>query len=1064
MPGSKESCMWIVRVALDRPYTFVVLALLILILSPIVIMRTPTDIFPNINIPVIAVGWSFTGLNPEEMEGRLTTSYERSVTTLVDNIQHIESTIYNGQSITRIFLQPGSSIDTANAQVTAAAQTVLRQMPPGTQPPLIMNFSASSVPILQLGLSGKGLSEQALNDLSLNFLRTQLVTVPGSVIPYPYGGKQRQVMITLNPARLQAKGLSPADVLNSAALQYLVLPSGTAKISEFEYDIRTNGTTRSVQQINDLPIRTVGGATIYMRDVATVSDGFTPQTNVVRKDGQRGVLVSILKAGNASTISVVNGIRQMLPNVMQTMPPELKVVPIADQSIFVRSAVTGVIREAIIAAGLTAMMILLFLGSWRSTIIIAISIPLSILTSVMVLSFLGQTINIMTLGGLALAVGILVDDATVTIENIERYLEDGHSLRDGILHGAAQIAVPALVSTLCICIVFVPMFLLSGVARYLFVPLAEAVVFAMLASYVLSRTLVPTMALYLLRAKQHGPKASRNPLVRLQRGFEAGFEQLRRAYHGILIGLVQRRTLFIPAFLACCVAVFALLPWLGQDFFPNTDSGQFTLHMRAKTGMRIEETARLADQVEVAIRKVVPPRDMDTITDNIGLPYSTINLSHTASGVIGASDADIMVSLKPDHKPTAGYVATLRNVLNRQFPGVTFYSLPADMITQILNFGVPSPIDIQIDGNAIDGNRVVADKILGQIRDVPGVVDARIQQQFDYPDFEVAVDRTKAQQDGLSERDVAGSIVDTLSGSFQTAPMYFLNQQNGVNYQVAAQAPQYDIQSIRDLDNIPVTGPTASGPAILADVATIKRSQEMAAIDHYNIRRVIDIYTNVQGRDLGAVDRDIERIVDANRAQLPRGSFVHVKGQVETMNASYFSLGTGLAFSILFVYLLIVVNFQSWLDPFIIISALPAALAGIVLLLFFTGTTLSVPALMGAIMCMGVATANSILVVSFARERLTEHGDAIRAATEAGFIRFRPVLMTALAMIIGMVPMALGLGDGGEQNAPLGRAVIGGLALATVATLVFVPAVFALLHARRGGAEMPVPMTEGPAA
>jgi multidrug efflux pump subunit AcrB len=891
-----------------------------------------------------------------------------------------------------------------------------------------------------------------------------LVTVPGSVIPYPYGGKQRQVMITLNPARLQAKGLSPADVLNSAALQYLVLPSGTAKISEFEYDIRTNGTTRSVQQINDLPIRTVDGATIYMRDVATVSDGFTPQTNVVRKDGQRGVLVSILKAGNASTISVVNGIRQMLPNVMQTMPPELKVVPIADQSIFVRSAVTGVIREAIIAAGLTAMMILLFLGSWRSTIIIAISIPLSILTSVMVLSFLGQTINIMTLGGLALAVGILVDDATVTIENIERYLEDGHNLRDGILHGAAQIAVPALVSTLCICIVFVPMFLLSGVARYLFVPLAEAVVFAMLASYVLSRTLVPTMALYLLRAKQHGPKASRNPLVRLQRGFEAGFEQLRRAYHGILIGLVQRRTLFIPAFLACCVAVFALLPWLGQDFFPNTDSGQFTLHMRAKTGMRIEETARLADQVEAAIRRVVPPHDMDTITDNIGLPYSTINLSHTASGVIGASDADIMVSLKPDHKPTAGYVATLRNVLNRQFPGVTFYSLPADMITQILNFGVPSPIDIQIDGNAIDGNRVVADKILGQIRDVPGVVDARIQQQFDYPVFEVAVDRTKAQQNGLSERDVAGSIVDTLSGSFQTAPMYFLNQQNGVNYQVAAQAPQYDIQSIRDLDNIPVTGPTASGPAILADVATIKRSQEMAAIDHYNIRRVIDIYTNVQGRDLGAVDRDIERIVDANRAQLPRGSFVHIKGQVETMKASYFSLGTGLVFSILFVYLLIVVNFQSWLDPFIIISALPAALAGIVLLLFFTGTTLSVPALMGAIMCMGVATANSILVVSFARERLTEHGDAIRAATEAGFIRFRPVLMTALAMIIGMVPMALGLGDGGEQNAPLGRAVIGGLALATVATLVFVPAVFALLHSRRGGAEMPVPMTEGPAA
>jgi CzcA family heavy metal efflux pump len=1053
--------MWIVRIALARPYTFIVMALLILILSPLVILRTPTDIFPNINIPAIAVGWQYTGLSPEDMEGRLTTPYERSLTTLVDNIQHIESTTYNGQSITKIFLQPGASLDTANAQVTAAAQTQLRQMPPGTQPPLIMNFSASSVPILQLGLSGPGLSEQVLNDLSLNFLRTQLVTVPGSVIPYPYGGKQRQVMITLNPARLQAKGLSPGDVLNSAALQYLVLPSGTVKISDFEYDVRMNGTTRTVQQINDLPIKTVGNATIYMRDVATVSDGFAPQTNVARKDGQRGVLVSILKAGNASTISVVNAIRDMLPRVATTLPPELKVQPLADQSIFVKSAVSGVLREAVIAAGLTAVMILLFLGSWRSTIIIAVSIPLSILTSVMVLSFLGQTINIMTLGGLALAVGILVDDATVTIENIERYLEEGEELHPAILHGAAQIAVPALVSTLCICIVFVPMFLLEGVARYLFVPLAEAVVFAMLASYVLSRTLVPTMAMYLLR-KHHAQQRTRNPLVRFQRGFERGFEQLRRGYHGILVTLVRRRGVFIPVFLVCCVSVFALLPWLGQDFFPNTDSGEFILHMRAKTGTRIEETARLADQVEAAIRKVVPPRDMDTITDNIGLPYSSINLTHTSTGVIGAADADIMVALKPDHQPTAGYVATLRPALARQFPGVTFWTLPADMITQILNFGIPSPIDIQIEGNNVDGNRVVADKILNQVRGVPGVVDARIQQQFDYPDFEVAVDRTKAQQNGLSERDVASSIVDTLSGSFQTAPMFFLNPQNGVNYQVAAQAPQYDIQSIHDLQNIPVTGPAAIGPAILADVATIKRSQEMAAVDHYNIRRVIDIYTNVQGRDLGGVGRDLARIVDANRGQLPRGSFVHIKGQIETMNGAYADLAMGLGFSILFVYLLIVVNFQSWLDPFIIITALPAALAGIVLCLFFTGTTLSVPALMGAIMCMGVATANSILVVSFARERLTEHGNAIRAATEAGFTRFRPVLMTALAMIIGMVPMSLGLGDGGEQNAPLGRAVIGGLMLATVATLVFVPAVFALLHSRRGGAEMPESMSEEP--
>jgi CzcA family heavy metal efflux pump len=1053
--------MWIVRVALDRPYTFIVLALLILILSPVVIMRTPTDIFPNINIPVISVGWQYTGIAPEEMEGRLTTSFERSLTTLVDNIQHIESTSYNGQSIIKIYLQPGASLDTANAQVTACAQTVLRQMPPGTQPPLILNFSASSVPILQLGLSGPGLSEQALNDLSLNFLRTQLITVPGSVIPYPYGGKQRQVMITLDPSRLQAKGLSPTDVMNAAALQYVVLPSGTAKISDFEYDVRLNGTTRTVLQMNDLPIKTVGNATIYLRDVATVSDGFTPQTNIARKDGQRGVLVSILKAGNASTISVVNGIRDLLPRVMQTMPPELKVQPLADQSIFVKGAVEGVIREAVLAAGLTALMILLFLGSWRSTIIIAVSIPLSILTSVMVLSFLGQTINIMTLGGLALAVGILVDDATVTIENIERYLEEGQPLREGILNGAAQIAVPALVSTLCICIVFVPMFLLDGVARYLFIPLAEAVVFAMLASYVLSRTLVPTMAMYLLRAKHHAVKPTRNPLVLTQRGFERGFEGLRDRYHNALIALVRRRNVFIPGFLVCCVAVFALLPWLGQDFFPNTDSGQFIMHMRAKTGTRIEETARLADLVEASIRKIIPPRDMDTITDNIGLPYSTINLTHTSSGVVGPADADIMVQLKPDHQPTAGYVATIRRELAKQYPGVTFYSLPADMITQILNFGIPSPIDIQIEGNNIEANRPVADKILAQVRTVPGVVDARIQQQFDYPNFEVTVDRTKAQQSGLTEHDVASSVVDALSGSFQTAPLFFLNPTNGVNYQVAAQAPQYSIQSIRDLQNVPVTGPTSQGLAILADVATIKRSQEMASVDHYNIRRVIDIYTNVQGRDLGAVGRDIQKIVAENTGALPRGSFVHVKGQIETMQGSYTSLGLGLAFSILFVYLLIVVNFQSWLDPFIIITALPAALAGIVLFLFFTGTTLSVPALMGAIMCMGVATANSILVVSFARERLAEHFDATRAAIEAGFTRFRPVLMTALAMIIGMVPMSLGLGDGGEQNAPLGRAVIGGLVLATLATLVFVPCVFAWLHARRGHAET-LPPHAGP--
>ncbi len=1041
--------MWIVRIALDRPYTFVVLSLLILILSPLVILRTPTDIFPNINIPVIAVVWTYTGLNAEEMEGRLTSAYERSLTTLVDNIQHIESTSYNGLALVKIFLQPGASLDTANAQVTAASQLLLRQMPPGTEPPEILNYSASSVPILQLGLSGDNLSEQQLNDLGLNFLRTQLVTVPGATIPYPYGGKQRQVMIAFNPLRLQAKGLSPTDVLNAVAAQDLVLPSGTAKISQFEYDVRINSAPRTLEQLNDLPIRTVGNATIYLRDVATVSDSFAPQTNVVRQNGKRGVLVSILKAGNASTIDVVNDIRALLPRVEQTLPPQLHIRPIADQSIFVKAAVADVVREAVIAACLTALMILLFLGSWRSTLIIAVSIPLSILTSVLVLSALGETINIMTLGGLALAVGILVDDATVTIENMERYLEEGQPLREAILNGASQIAVPALVSTLCICIVFVPMFLLQGVARYLFMPLAEAVVFAMLASYFLSRTLVPTMAMYLLRPKPHGAARSRNPLAVFQRGFERGFERTRHAYRDLLTLLVRHRSVSIPGFLACCLALFALGPWLGQDFFPNTDSGQFILHMRAKTGTRIEETARLADQVEAAMRRVIPARELDTIVDNIGLPYSGMNLTHTATGVIGPADADIMVSLKPDHGPTAGYLAAIRQAVARQFPGVTFYSLPADMITQILNFGMPAPIDIQIDGADVRDNRVVADQILDQVRQVPGVVDAHIQQRFDYPDFDIDVDRTKAQQEGLTERDVAGSVLETLSGSFQTAPMFFLNWKNGVNYEVAAQAPQYDIQSLHDIRNIPITAAAGGSRAILADVAAISRSQEMAAVDHYNIRRVVDVYANVQGRDLGAVGRDVTRIVAANRGHLPRGSFVTIRGQLETMQGAYISLAEGLGFSILLVYLLIVVNFQSWLDPFIIITALPGALGGIVLFLFLTGTTLSVPALMGAIMCMGVATANSILMVSFARERLTEHGDAARAAVEAGFTRFRPVLMTALAMIIGMVPMSLGLGAGGEQNAPLGRAVIGGLMLATVATLVFVPTVFSLLHARR---------------
>jgi len=1056
--------MWIVRIALDRPYTFIVLALLILILSPVVILRTPTDIFPNINIPVIAVAWQFTGLNPEELEGRITTGFERVLTTTVDNIEHIESTTVSGQSIVRIFLQPNAHLDTANAQVTAIAQTALRQLPPGVQPPLIINYSASTVPILQLALSG--MSEQELNDVGLNFLRTQLVTVPGASVPYPYGGKQRQVMVDLDPRLLQSKGLAPVDIVNTLGQQSIVLPSGTAKIGEFEYDVATNASPRTVAELNDLPIKVVGNSTIYIRDVAHVRDGFSPQTNVVRQDGRRGTLVTILKTGSASTVDVVQGIRNLLPRVIPTLPPALKIQLLADQSVFVKAAVSGVIREAVIAACLTAVMILVFLGSWRSTVIIAVSIPLSILSSVIALSMLGETINIMTLGGLALAVGILVDDATVTIENIERHREGGHDDRAAILDGAAEIAVPALVSTLCICIVFLPMFFLGGVARYLFVPLAESVIFAMLASYVLSRTLVPTLAMYLLKPAPEGGTESRNPLVRAQRAFERGFERFRSAYRDLLTTLVGRRQLFIPLFLGTCLLAFLLAPLLGQNFFPDTDSGHLSLHMRAKTGTRIEETARIADLVEAAIRREIPASELDVILDNIGLPYSSINWIHSASGVIGAADADILVSLKERHRPTADHVRTLRRVLPQEFPGVTFYFLPADMVTQIINFGLPAPIDVQIDGADVAGNRRVAEQMLNELRRVPGLVDLRIQQPFDYPKFDVAIDRTKAGQGGFTARDIGNSLLVSLSGSFQTTPTFFLNWQNGVSYNLATQTPQYRIQSLYDIENIPITaagapapGATPAGttaaatptavvtrPGILADVASITRASEMATVSHYDIRRVVDIYGAVQDRDLGSVGRDVSRIVEASRKLLPRGSFLTVRGQIETMRTAYIGLLAGLAFAIVLVYLLIVVNFQSWLDPFIIVTALPAALAGIVVFLFLTGTTLSVPALMGAIMSVGVATANSILVVAFAKAQLAEHGDAVRAAVEAGFTRFRPVLMTALAMIIGMMPMALGLGEGGEQNAPLGRAVIGGLLCATVATLVFVPA---LLHGRR---------------
>ena len=1046
--------MWIVKVALDRPYTFIVLALLILIAAPVVILRTPTDIFPNINIPVVSIGWTYTGLNPEELEGRLTSPYEKALTTLVDNIQHIESTTYNGEAIVKVYLQPGASLDTANAQVTAASQFMLRQLPPGTLPPQIINFSASSVPILQLGISGEGLSEAQLNDYATNFVRTQLITVPGAVVPSPYGGKQRQIDVNMDQAAMQSKAIAPADVLNALARQSVVMPSGTIKIGQSEYDVRTNGSPRTVEALANIPLKQVNGTTIYLRDVASVSDGFQVQTNIVRQDGHRGVLISVLKNGNASTLDVVKGIRGILPRVASTVPPQLKMTPLSDQSVFVRAAVQGVIREAVIAAALTAVMILVFLGSWRSTLIIAISIPLSILTSVIVLGLIGETINTMTLGGLALAVGILVDDATVTIENIERFLEQGYGLREAILEGASQISVPALVSTLCICIVFLPMFFLGGVARFLFVPLAEAVVFAMLASYVLSRTLVPTLAMYLLRANEHGASTARGLFARIQQSFERAFEHVRDRYHSLLEGLVFRRRIFIPSFLGLCLAAFVLVPFLGEDFFPQTDSGQFILHVRAPSGMRIEETARLFDLVEGEIRKEIPPAQIDNILDNIGLPYSAMNTQHLTNGTLGAGDGDILVTLRPNHGPTSNYVRALRRNLPRMFPAATFYTLPADITTQILNFGLPAPIDIQIEGNDSEASKAQADRILAQLRNVPGLTDLRIQQPFDYPTLQVSVDRTKAAQGGYTQQDVSTSVLNSLSGSFQVTPMFFLNWNNMVAYDIVAQTPQYKMDTMQDLENIPINRATPSAPAagtpanpeILSDLAGVDRGHEMEVVNHYNIRRVVDVYANVQDRDLGGVSRQITKILNADATSLPRGTFVTLKGQVDTMRSSYTGLLGGLVFSIVLVYLLIVVNFQSWVDPFIIITALPAALAGIVLFLFLTRTTLSVPALMGAIMCMGVATANSILLISFATDRLEEHGNAIRAAIEAGTTRFRPVIMTALAMIIGMVPMALGLGDGGEQNAPLGRAVIGGLLCATVATLLFVPSVFALIH------------------
>jgi multidrug efflux pump subunit AcrB len=1048
--------MWIVRLALRRPYTFVVMSILILIMGGLAIVRTPTDIFPTIDIPVVSIIWSYNGLIPEDMADRIVSVTERSLTTTVDNIEHVESQSLNGIAVVKVFLQPTANIQRGIAQITAVSQTQLRQLPPGSTPPLILAYSASSVPVLQLALSGQNLSEQELNDYGLNFIRTQLITVPGASVPYPYGGKQRQVQVDLNTTALQSKGLSALDVVNAISVQNLILPTGTAKIGSREYDVSIpNAAPQSIADLNRIPIKTIGGTTIYVKDVAWVRDGFPPQTNIVRVNGQRSVLLTIQKAGDASTLDVISGIKSLLPLIKTQVPAALQIAPLADQSIFVRGAISGVVRETLIAACLTALMILTFLGSWRSTVIIATSIPLAILTSIIVLSAIGQTINIMTLGGLALAVGILVDDATVEVENINRNreAEPDKDMDEVVLDSASQIATPAFVSTLSICIVFAPMFLLSGVARYLFVPLAESVVFAMLASYFLSRTIVPTMAKYLLRGekKEAVDAGARNPLVRFQRRFEEAFERFRDGYRRVLeICLDHRRPFLIVFFASCVGSLVIIVPWLGRDFFPSVDSGTFKLHMRAPTGMRIEETANLCDLVEQSIRKQIPAGEVQSVIDNIGLPYSGINLSYSNSAPVGTSDADILVTLSAKHHPTDDYVHSLRRTLPKQFPGVTFAFLSADMVSQILNFGLPAPIDVQVVGNDLEGNRKYADQLLEKMRYVSGTSDLRIQQPFDEPYLRLSVERTKAEELGFTAHDVAQNLLVSLSGSFQTSPTFWVDPKNRVSYQIATQTPQYREDTLQSLENIPITGTDPNAPpSLVASLVAVQRGAGMAVVSHYNVAPVIDIFGAATGRDLGGVAGDITKIIDATRSQLPRGSRVIVRGQVQTMRASYIGLLSGLAFSIVLIYLLIVVNFQSWLDPFIMISALPAALAGIAWFLFMTHTTLSVPALMGAIMCMGVATSNSILVVSFATEKMGEGMDSISAALEAGFTRFRPVLMTALAMIIGMVPMALGLGDGGEQNAPLGRAVIGGLMFATVSTLLFVPAFFSVLQGKR---------------
>jgi CzcA family heavy metal efflux pump len=1040
--------MWIVALALRRPYTFVVMAIVIIILFFVTVFRTPVDIFPDINIPVVSIVWYYTGFSPQDMADRIVTNSERGITTTVNDIEHMESQSVSGFGVIKVFFRPGTNVQGAIAEITAICQTTLRGLPPGTVPPLVISYSASTTPIIQLGLSSKTLPEQQLFDLGQNFLRNYLATVPGAATPYPYGGKIRQIQVDLDLPKLQAYGLSPNDIVNAVNSQNIVLPTGTIKLGPVEYNVEMNGTPGTIAELNDLPVKTLNGATLYMRDVAHIRDGFSPQTNIVRQDGNRGALMSIYKIGNASTLEIVSGIKNIVVQAAQSLPPELKVTALFDQSLFVRASILGVVREAAIAALLTAVMILIFLGDWRPTIVISISIPLSIFCSIIMLGAIGETINIMTLGGLALAVGILVDDATVEIENIERNLAMGKEMKQAILDGAQQIAVPAFVSTLSICIVFVPMFFLAGVAKFLFVPLAEAVSFAMLASYLLSRTLIPTLVMFIMRGHEHRAAEPKSFLGRSQRGFERKFEDFRRGYEQLLETTLEHRVAFMLFFLIFCVLSLGIFMFLGQDFFPQVDAGQLRLHVRGRPGLRVEETARLCDEVEAVLRQEIPQNELQTILDNIGLPNSGINQSYSSSGTIGTSDAEILIALDPEHHhPTAGYIRHLREVLPQRFPGVEFFFQPADIVSQILNFGLPAPIDVQVVGQDMGSSYLIAQQIANKMRHIPGAADVHVQQLLSLPTLHMDIERTRVTQVGLTASNVAQSVLVSLSGSFQTAPNFWLNPRNDVTYQVAVQSPQYRMTSMQDLMAIPVI--SQQGPQLLSNLVQVAPVARPATVNHYNVQPVIDVYASTQDRDLGAVAADTAKVLKTFDGKLPRGTKIVVRGQVVTMRSSFIGLGIGLVGAILLVYLLIVINFQSWLDPFIIIAALPGALAGICWFLLLTRTTLSVPSLTGAVMCMGVATANSILMVSFAREQIDEGIPAVQAAVAAGYTRMRPVLMTALAMIIGMVPMALGFGEGGEQNAPLGRAVIGGLLFATVATLFFVPSVFAIFHSRR---------------